>query len=377
MSVRRIMFMAGETSGDTLAAELLDALRAEGGEVEAFGAGGPKMKAAGVDLDLDLTEHAVVGIWEAISNYGKFKGFFDQLLDLAFERKPEAIICIDNPGFNLRFVRALRQRADGTDWRPRIIYYISPQLWAWHSSRVHQIARDVDLLLSIFPFEKEWYAKRAPGLPVEFVGHPLCDRCPDLEFREPHELHDPPRLLLLPGSRAKEISRHLPTMAAAARKLSVEPMIVFPNESLAAQARLITPAVADWDLRIGGLHEALAEADVAIASSGTVTLECAWFRVPTVVLYKTSWITYLLGRLFVKIKHIAMPNVLAEREVFPEFIQRAATPQNLAREASRFLDDTSRRKTLRADLNQIAQTLGQKGAAPRAAKVVLRLLGGA
>ncbi|MFM1556547.1 MAG: lipid-A-disaccharide synthase, partial [Limisphaerales bacterium] len=102
MSVRRIMFMAGETSGDTLAAELLDALRAEGGEVEAFGAGGPKMKAAGVDLDLDLTEHAVVGIWEAISNYGKFKGFFDQLLDLAFERKPEAIICIDNPGFNLR-----------------------------------------------------------------------------------------------------------------------------------------------------------------------------------------------------------------------------------------------------------------------------------
>ncbi|MDC0144051.1 lipid-A-disaccharide synthase [Verrucomicrobia bacterium] len=377
MSVRRIMFMAGETSGDTLAAELLDALRAEGGEVEAFGAGGPKMKAAGVDLDLDLTEHAVVGIWEAISNYGKFKGFFDQLLDLAFERKPEAIIFIDNPGFNLRFVRALRQRAADTDWRPCIIYYISPQLWAWHSSRVHQIARDVDLMLSIFPFEKEWYAKRAPGFPVEFVGHPLCDRCPDLEFREPHELHDPPRLLLLPGSRATEISRHLPTMAATARKLSVEPMIVFPNESLAAQARLITPAVADWDLRIGGLHEALAEADVAIASSGTVTLECAWFRVPTVVLYKTSWITYLLGRLFVKIKHIAMPNVLAEREVFPEFIQRAATPQNLAREASRFLDDNSRRKTLRADLNQIAQTLGQKGAAPRAAKVVLRLLGGA
>ena len=374
MSTRRIMFMAGETSGDTLAVELLDALRAQSGEVEAFGAGGPKMQAGGVDLTLDLTEHAVVGIWEAIRNYGKFKGFFDQLLDLAFERKPEAIICIDNPGFNLRFVRALRQRAAGTDWRPRIIYYISPQLWAWHSSRAHQIARDVDLLLSIFPFEKEWYAKRAPGLPVEFVGHPLCDRYPDLEFREPHELHDPPRLLLLPGSRSKEISRHLPAMVAAARKLSVEPMIVFPNESLAAQARLITPAVADWDLRIGGLHEALAEADVAIASSGTVTLECAWFRVPTVVLYKTSWITYLLGRFFVKINHIAMPNVLAEREVFPEFIQRAATPKNLAREASRFLENTSRRKTLRADLNQIAQTLGQKGAAPRAAKAVLRLL---
>jgi len=374
MSAHRIMFMAGETSGDALAVELLNALRAEGGEVEVFGAGGPKMEAAGVDLALDLTEHAVVGIWEAVSNYGKFKGFFDQLLDLAFERKPDAIICIDNPGFNLRFVRALRQRAAGTNWRPRIIYYISPQLWAWHSSRVHQIARDVDLMLSIFPFEKEWYAKRAPGLPVEFVGHPLCDRYPNLQFREPHELHDPPRLLLLPGSRGKEISRHLPTMAAAARKLKVDPMIVFPNDSLAAQARLLTPAVADWDLRIGDLHKALVETDVAIASSGTVTLECAWFRVPTVVLYKTSWLTYLLGRMFVKINHIAMPNVLAECEMFPEFIQRAATSQNLVREVSRFLDKKNRRISLRTELNQIAHTLGPKGAATRAAKAVLRLL---
>ena len=375
MSVRRIMFMAGETSGDTLAAELLDALRAEGGEVEAFGRGRSQdesRRCGSRSGSYRARRSRYLGRPFQIMENSKDFSIDSWTLPLSANLKPS--FASTTPGFNLRFVRALRQRAAGTDWRPRIIYYISPQLWAWHSSRVHQIARDVDLLLSIFPFEKEWYAKRAPGLPVEFVGHPLCDRCPDLEFREPHELHDPPRLLLLPGSRAKEISRHLPTMAAAARKLSVEPMIVFPNESLAAQARLITPAVADWDLRIGGLHEALAEADVAIASSGTVTLECAWFRVPTVVLYKTSWITYLLGRLFVKIKHIAMPNVLAEREVFPEFIQRAATPQNLAREASRFLDNTSRRKTLRTDLNQIAQTLGQKGAAPRAAKAVLRLL---
>ena len=374
MSARRIMFMAGETSGDTLAVELLDALRAESGEVEAFGAGGPKMQAGGVDLALNLTEHAVVGIWEAIRNYGKFKGFFDQLLGLAFERKPDAIICIDNPGFNLRFVRALRQRAAGTDWRPRIIYYISPQIWAWHSSRVHQIARDVDLLLSIFPFEKEWYAQRAPGLPVEFVGHPLCDRYPDLEFRDPDELHDPPRLLLLPGSRAKEISRHLPGMAAAAQKLKADPMMVLPNESLAAQARLMTPAVADWDLRIGGIHDVLAQADVAIASSGTVTLECAWFRVPTVVLYKTSWITYLLGRWFVNVAHIAMPNVLADREVFPEFIQHQANVENLARETRHFLDVRERRIQLRSELDEIAKSLGGKGAAARAAKAIERLM---
>ena len=372
--MNRVMFMVGETSGDTLAVELLEAMQASGLEVEAFGAGGPKMKAAGVDLEIDLSEHAVIGIWEAVRNYGKFKGFFDRLLKLALEQKPDAVVCIDNPGFNLRFVRALRKATAGGDWRPNIVYYISPQLWAWHESRVHQIAEDVDQLLSIFPFEKAWYAERAPELPVDFVGHPLTDRYPDLDFRDPKSQQRPRKLLLLPGSRAKEVSRHLPVMAAAAAEIDAEPMIVFANESLAAQAKLLVPSVADWDLRIGGLHEALGEADVAIASSGTVTLECAWFRVPTVVLYKTSWITYLLGRLFVKVKHIAMPNVLAGREVFPEFIQREANDANLAREANRFLDDSARRVELREELDVIADSLGGKGAARRAAESVGRLL---
>ena len=370
----KIMFMVGETSGDTLAVELLEAMRSEGQEVEAFGVGGPKMKKAGVDLAIDLTEHAVIGIWEAIRNYRKFKGFFDQLMELALKEKPEAIICIDNPGFNLRFVKAIRKATAGGAWQPKIIYYISPQLWAWHSSRVRQISEDVDLLLSIFPFEKEWYEKRAPGFPVEFVGHPLCDRYADLEFRDPKSVHQPRRLLLLPGSRAKEISRHLPIMVHAVKGIDAEPIIVFPDESLAAQARLLVPKVADWDIQIGNLDEALKRADVAIASSGTVTLECAWFRVPTVVLYRTSWITYLLGKLFIKVKHIAMPNVLAEREVFPEFIQSAATPVNLIREVNRFLDDSKRRLKLREELDVITESLGGKGASARAARCVNRLL---
>ena len=370
----KIMFMVGEASGDTLAVELLEAMREEGREVDAFGAGGPKMKKAGVDLVVDLTEHAVIGIWEAIRNYRKFKGFFDQLLGLALKEKPKAIICIDNPGFNLRFVKAIRKAAAGSDWNPKIIYYISPQLWAWHSSRVRQISEDIDLLLSIFPFEKDWYAKRAPGFPVEFVGHPLCDRYPGLTFRDPKSLHEPRRLLLLPGSRAKEISRHLPIMVHAVKGIEADPMIILPNESLAAQARLLVPEVADWDIQIGNLEGAVGRADVAIASSGTVTLECAWFRVPTVVLYRTSWITYLLGKLFIKVKHIAMPNVLAEREVFPEFIQSEVTPVNLIREVNRYLDDANRRLQLREELDVIADSLGGKGASRRAARCVIRLL---
>jgi lipid-A-disaccharide synthase len=332
------------------------------------------MKKAGVDVAIDLTEHAVVGIWEAIRNYGKFKRFFNRLLDLAMEKQPDAIICIDNPGFNLRFVRAIRERSSKADWRPKIIYYISPQLWAWHESRVHQIERDVDLLLSIFPFEKEWYSKRAPGLPVEFVGHPLCDRYPDMDFRDPQEISKPPKLLLLPGSRAKEVGRHLGVMVDAAKRVNATPLIVLPNNSLVAQAKLHVPEISDWDIRVGGLPEALADSDLAIASSGTVTLECAWFRVPTVVLYKTSWITYFLGKLFLKVKHIAMPNLLAECEVFPEYIQRDASADNLAREASRFIHDSARRTQLHDQLGEIIDLLGRKGAAKRASKAVWRLV---
>ena len=374
MSKPRIMFMVGEASGETLAMELLEAMREENGSLEAFGAGGPQMKKAGVDVAIDLTEHAVVGIWEAICNYGKFKRFFNKLLDLAMERRPDAIICVDNPGFNLRFVRAIRERALRADWRPKIIYYISPQLWAWHESRVNQIARDVDLLLSIFPFEKEWYAKRAPGFPVEFVGHPICDRYPDLDYKESGKIGSPPRLLLLPGSRVIEVSRHLEVMVDAAKEIDATPLIVLPNDALVAHAKLQVPEVSDWDIRVGGLQEILLDTDVAIASSGTVTLECAWFKVPTVVLYKTSWITYLLGKLFLKVKHIAMPNLLASREVFPEFIQREANAQNLAREAKMFIDGSGKREQTLVDLEEIAASLGGKGAANRASKAVWRLM---
>ena len=238
------------------------------------------------------------------------------------------------------------------------------------------MARDVDLLLSIFPFEKEWYAKRAPGFPVEFVGHPICDRYPDLDFKDSGKMGSPPRLLLLPGSRAKEVSRHLGVMVDAAKEIDATPLIVLPNDSLVAQAKLQVPEVSDWDIRVGGLHEILPDTDVAIASSGTVTLECAWFKVPAVVLYKTSWITYLFGKLFLKVKHIAMPNLLASREVFPEFIQREANAQNLAREARKFINGSGKRKQTLVDLEEIAASLGGKGAANRASKAIWRLMDG-
>ena len=374
MSTRQVMLLAGEASGDTLGAELTEALAVADPNIDCFGAGGSRMKQAGVDIQIDLTEHAVIGIWEALRNYSKFKRFFDQLLATAETRKPDAVVLIDNPGFNLRFASALQDltRQYVGQWRPRIIQYISPQLWAWHESRAHEIARDIDLLLSIFPFEKEWFAERVPHLEVEFIGHPLVDRYPD---PSPGKPGDPPNLLILPGSREKEITRHLPPIAAAIDLLKdkneLNISMVLPNENLAELAKSVTPKVAEWDLDISNIAASLKKADVAIASSGTVTMECAWFRVPTVVLYRTSWPTYVLGRWFIKIPHIAMPNVLAGHEVFPEFIQGEATGKNLARSVERFLFGKGAQEKIRAELDKVAGTLGVKGAAGRVASSVI------
>src|SRR5258707_7482040 len=242
MRFKSFMLIAGETSGDMLAAELVRALRKELSDAEAistpdyqplhtsleprfFGAGGPRMAAEGVELAFDLTAHSVIGLSEALKNYLKFRRLFHQLLEMAFERQPDAIICVDFSGFNRRFAHAIKQHARTHsgwfhDWSPRIIQYVSPQVWASREDRAYQMARDYDLLLSIFPFEKEWYAKKVPQLPVEFIGHPIIDRHLKAEGRgekaEPSAVassnpHTPasPVVLLLPGSRISEVKRHL------------------------------------------------------------------------------------------------------------------------------------------------------------------------
>jgi lipid-A-disaccharide synthase len=371
----KFMIIAGEASGDTLGAELVKALRRipKCERAEFFGAGGPKLAAAGVELAFDLAAHAVVGIWEVVKNYGKFKGFFEHLLKLALERKPDVVILIDYPGFNLRFVKALRERSAGTNWRPKIVYYVSPQIWAWHESRVHQIARDVDLMLAIFPFEKDWYRERAPNFRVEFVGHPLVDRYAEHKFDGGAR----DEVLLLPGSRVRELKKHLPVMIEAVQQMRRSEKficrMVLPSESLRALAGEIAP-LDGIEVQIGGLAEALSKARVAIASSGTVTMECAYFRVPTVVLYRTSWSTHALGRRFIKVKYLAMPNLLAGEQVYPEFIQDEASGSNLAKAALELMKDENRRATIKTKLDAVIASLGETGASDRAACYVADLI---
>lgn len=425
------MLIAGEPSGDLLGAELVRALRDEFTRLAAeptddvqplraslaprfFGAGGPQMAGAGVELAVDMTPHAVVGLVEALKHYGTFRRILGRLRRLARERQPDAIICVDFFGFNSRFARALRRdvrrrQSLFNNWEPKIIQYVSPQVWASREGRARRLERDFDLLLTIFPFEQDWYALRAPGLRVEFVGHPILDRhglgaifpaaagesLAANSTEAGQAALSAPTVVLLPGSRAGELERHVPVMRDAARLIAdrhrVRFWMVLPSESLAALACKIwkqgappkseaseRDAAADLYLgcSVGNLGEVLPRATLALASTGTVTLECAGFGVPAVAMYKTSWSTYQLGKRLVRVGFLAMPNLLAGEAIFPEFIQAAATPENIARAALELLNDPGRRGTIRGRLRKIIASLGGPGASRRAAQAIVELVTG-
>ena len=388
---RTILMIAGEASGDTLGAELIESIRQKpkGENINFIGAGGPKMEAAALRSEFDLSEHAVVGIWEVLKNYFKFRRLFRQLFELATRREPDAIVLIDYPGFNLRFAKAIRRyntHGDGAfgGWQPKIVCYVSPQLWAWKEGRIKQIAKDIDLMLSIFPFEKDWYAERVPAFSVKFVGHPLVDRYPLTKQDKknlplnPDLFTEQPTVLLLPGSRRREIQKHLPVMLDAAKivskKIKIRLSMVLPSNEMLVLAKQHISTDTEINLKVGGLAKALDQASLAIASSGTITMECAWFQVPTVVLYKTSPMTHLLAKALLKVPYLAMPNLLAAEELFPEFIQSNANAGNLAKASIRLLMDKSERARILNGLDRVANQLGQPGAVNRAAQAVLGAL---
>ena len=388
------MLIAGEASGDLLAAELVSALREQVLSSTTdlplppafIGAGGPKMKVAGVHLAFDLTQHSVIGLSDVLKNYLEFRRLFNQLLALAIKQKPDAIIGVDYGGFNLRLGHAIKQyvRKHPGGWNPKIIQFVSPQVWASRPGRAKRLARDYDLLLSIFPFEKDWYAQRVPKLRVEFVGHPMIGRYTNDDMRLARANEEPAsaancksQILLLPGSREGELRRHLPVMLDALKLIQaklpeLQARMVLPNAALAQQAKSLD-LPRELEIQIGNLPPALAAADLAIASTGTVTMECAFFGVPTVTLYKTSWLTYQIAKRIVTVKSLTMPNLLANEEIFPEFVQGAATPGTIAGAALDLLQNEPRRTQIKIWLAAIVSTLGEPGASTRAATAILSL----
>lgn len=378
---RRVMLVAGEASGDVHGADFLRALRRRIPDVAVFGVGGEHLREGGMQTLADAAEVATVGVVEGARSLGTLLRLYRELVRRLRTDPPDLCVLIDFPEFNLRL--AARAKAAGVP----VLYYIGPQVWAWRRGRVRKIARRVDRLAVVFPFEPDLYAGRTAG--VEFVGHPLLDRVAVTRGRDEtlaaHGL-DPQRrtVLLLPGSRAKEIEYILPSMLAAVRDLAGKsPEIQFALalahtvsrthlEAMVYAAQLPVPV----PVIPGDAHNLIAAADVALVASGTATLECALLERPMVIVYRLSPLTYGLARMLVRgVSHVGMPNIVAGREVVPELLQGRATGANIAAAARSILDDPARRDRMIADLRDVRRRLGRGGAADRAAAIAAEMLG--
>jgi lipid-A-disaccharide synthase len=379
------MMVTGEPSGDAHGASLVQALRAAAtGPLEIFGATGPLLRAAGVESVIQSDDLSIMGIVEVGKVLPKFWNAYQTLKRAALERKPDAVILVDWPEFNFRLARALHRHG------LKVIYYISPQLWAWRSYRLRTIKRDVDLLLAILPFEEEWYAMRGVHH-VEFVGHPLAG-----EVRAKHDRTefcrqaklDPklPIISLLPGSRRKELERILPPMLEAAALISARRpeiqfiVVVAPSRTSAevrgiARATRATPLPLPSVLHItsGSARDVLAASDAAAVASGTATLEAALLGTPLVIVYKESAINWhTLGRL-ITTEHFGLVNLVAGEEVATELMQDDLNGESLANELLSLLEPEKNR-VARERLREVAEQLGEGGASERAANRILEFI---
>ncbi|MCW1886131.1 lipid-A-disaccharide synthase [Luteolibacter flavescens] len=367
--------IAGELSGDAHGAGMLRALLSMHPELEVRGAGGPEMREVAGDGIRDWVEEAaVMGIWEVLKRYGWFKKRFDEMLTEVIAQKPSLLVLIDYPGFNLRFAEAVRQELPKT----KIIYYISPQVWAWNKGRLPKMARLLDEMLCLFPFEKPIF--EGAGLPTTFVGHPLVD---ELEEERTAGSREENLVALLPGSREREVSRLFPMMLEAARRLnSKRPETRFEacgaSAKLSARMRELT-AAAKLDeivhIRDGGAHDLMQRAACGVVASGTATLEAAYFGLPYCLVYKVAWPTYLMAKMLVKIEFIGLINILAGQKMVEEFIQSEADPLHVEQSLSRFLSDDSFREETRRKLLATAAKLGGPGAHVRAATAISKWIG--
>jgi len=365
----RVYLVAGEASGDRLAADLLRELK-KNPKLKAYGVGGPMLKAAGQEQSLNLAKHAVVGLTDVLKNLPKFLKIFREVKHEIAEVSPDVVILVDYPGFNLRLAKALHGQRNA----PAIVYYVSPQVWAWKAGRAKLMERILDRLLVIFPFEVDWFAKHAPKLKTKWVGHPLADRWIAQAKEGPKD--EIPCVALLPGSRAKEIAKHWPVLLQTAQRIVREQKNV-TFMTLATDHEMRQKLEEEWarqpmsgvslDILAGQSLTQLTRCSLAIVASGTATLECAMAGLPMLVIYKTSWLTYWLGRFLIQLPYLSMVNVLAGEKVVPEFLQGAMEPERLAKAALQILRNPKGAEAMAGRIRDVAKKLGGPGAAARAA----------
>jgi lipid-A-disaccharide synthase len=364
-----IYFVAGEVSADNHGAALMRSLQKLDPGVKFIGRGGPQMQqVAGGEFKNWIGDSAVLGLWEVLRKYGYFRQQFRQTLSEIQESKPDAVVLIDYPGFNLRLVRALRKQPQ----RHKTIYYISPQVWAWNRGRIKTMARLIDLVLCIFPFEADLYS--ASGLRAVFVGHPMIE---PLERQKIESHRDPNLVGLFPGSRSREVRKIFPVMLETARLLlKARPGLRFQIAAASEQlARQMKSEASQYqqpiEFMVGATADIMQRASVGIVASGSATLEAAYFRMPFVLIYKVAWPTYIAARLVVKVNYLGMPNLLAGRQAVPEFIQHEAKPEAMAKAVRSLMEDVNVRDRMTSDFDMVINKLGGSGASDRAARAIL------
>jgi len=363
-----IYFVAGEVSADNHGAALMRSLRALDPDLKFTGRGGPQMRQiAGAQFKNWIGDAAVLGLWEVLRKYNYFRAQFHQTLNEILEIKPDAIVLIDYPGFNLRLASALRKQSQ----RHKTIYYISPQVWAWNRGRIRKMARIIDLVLCIFPFETDLYS--ASGLRAVFVGHPTIER---LEKQKIDVPRDPNLIGLFPGSRSREVRKIFPVMVEASRQLlRFNPALRFRVAAASEElAREISEQLADRhaiEINVGETATIMQRACAGIVASGSATLEAAYFKMPFVLIYKVAWPTYVAARLVVNVDFLGMPNLLAGKEVVPEFIQHGAKPEAIVKALQLLIEDSPVRERMISNFNAITSKLGGAGASERAACAIL------
>jgi len=376
--MKSLYLISGEISGDTHGAELMHAISdelAQDGGVSFHGAGGPQMRKAGGKGMRDWVEDAsVMGVVEVLKHYRWFKKQFYSMLEEIKEIKPDALVLIDYPGFNLRMAKKVREQLPDT----KIIYYISPKVWAWNKGRIPKMAAILDKMLCILPFEKPLFENS--GLETTFVGNPIVD---ELEDNRVDVERDDNLIGLFPGSREREISRLFPLMIESARRMHND------NESLKFETPAATPKLAELmqkqldkskmngdyiKITDGGSHELMQRASCGVIASGTATLEAAYYGLPYCLVYKIALPTYVLGKMLVKIEHIGLVNILAGKKVVDEFIQGDADPLHIKEALEKFIKKPEHRKKVQREMAEVVSQLGERGCHIRAAKEVINTL---
>ena len=375
--MKKILIISGEASGDLHGANLVRELKKESPSLAFFGVGSKRMREAGVQMLADASEISVVGGTEVLTHLGAIYRVYSRLKRFLKEERPDLLVLIDFPDFNIMVGKAAKKLGIP------VLYYISPQVWAWRKGRIKKIAELVKAVVVVFPFEVELY--KSAGVDVRFVGHPLADvvksEFTKIEARKHLGLdHTRRTIALLPGSRKKEITHLLPDMLEAARELDTMfrdlqfVLPVAPTLTMDFIRQHVEVSGVPVKIVDGGVYDALRASDAAIVTSGTATLETGLMGVPMAIVYRMSKVSYFIGRLIIDVDHVGLVNIIAGKRLVPELIQQEATPQNMAVAISKMLRDPVYYKEITDGLAAVRVQLGDAGASARAAAVVLSLL---